>query len=420
MVRREALRRVHAVLLALAFALGPAAAAKAQTVQDVPPNHWAYEAVVELVRRGYLPVEDGRFNGNQYVDRFTLASVVARMLRELETGGTVPRSQQDVETLRRVVNEFSAELVAANVKVDEVLARLDTTAKNLAATDEKVSQVIAALAEMQQRAALLEQRLSANEQTGAQLAAEAAELRRGLEELRSTFGAAIESVRAENQGRIDALEQALRQSLEEQGIELGSLEGQLTQAASALEAEVARLQGALQEDADQLRRVQDEVSLAKNELGSLTQGVQLALNEIYAELNAQAEGMAAQQLTLQQHAASISELRARVDSLAQLEQRLSGVQQRLDNAERQILAMQSQIGLSDEQLRAMSDRLMRELESQFQHSFLLADTVSRDAAALREELQRYRQLTEQSISAANQARVVGIIGALVGLVALLN
>lgn len=430
-MRREAFRQVHGVLLAVAIAFGLVLPAGAQSVQDVPPNHWAYEAVVDLVRKGYLTVEDGRFNGSQPVDRFTLATVVARILNDFESEGAVPRSQQDVDTLRRVVNEFSAELVAANVKVEDVLARLDATSKNLAATDEKVSQVIAALAEMQQRASLLEQRLEeragaieeqlvAQGEADVQLAAEAAQLRKGLDELRTGVQEMIESVRAENQSRVDALESALRQSLEEQGLELGDLEGQLTQAASALEQEVAKLQGALGEDAEQLRRVQDEVSLAKSELGSLTQGVQAALNEIYAELNAQAEGLAAQQLTLQQHAASISELKGRVDALAQLEQGLTGVQGRLDNVERQILAMQSQIGLSDEQLRELSERLMQELESQFQHSFLLAGTVSRDLAALKEEFQSYRQQTERSLSTASQAQIFGIIGALLGLVGLVN
>lgn len=431
MVRRVAFRRVHGVLLAAAITFGAALPAQAQSVQDVPPNHWAYQAVIDLVRKGYLTVEDGRFNGNQPVDRFTLATVIARILNEFESEGIVPRSEQEVDTLRRVVNEFSAELVAANVKVEEVLARLDATSKNLAATDEKVSQVIAALAEMQQRASLLEQRLeerasaieerlAAHGETDAQLAAEAAQLRQGLEELRASLVGMIESLRSENRDRIDALESALRQSLEEQGIELGNLEGQLSQAASTLEQEVARLQGALGEDAERLRQVQDEVSLAKSELGSLTQGVQAALNEIYTELNAQAEGLAAQQLTLQQHAANLSELRSRVDALAELEERLTRVQGRLDGVERQILAMQSQIGLSDEQLRELSDRLMQELESQFQHSFLLAGTVSRDLAALKEEFQSYRQQTERSLSTASQAQLFGIVGALLGLVALVN
>lgn len=412
-MRRVAFRRIHAVLIAAAIALLALVPAAAQTVQDVPPNHWAYEAVVELVRRGYLAVEDGRFNGNQAVDRFTLASVVARLLNEFETSGTAPRSAQDVQLIRELVNEFSEELVAANVKVDEMLARLDRAEKNLAATDQKVSEVLAAFARLEQRAAAIEQRVGDLESTDAQLASEAAQLRQDIDALRASFEATIASVRAEYQSQIEALGQAVRQSLEEQGLELGDLSSQLAEAASALEQEVALLQGTLQDDAARIQRLQEDASVLRNELGSLTQGVQTALGEIYTELNAQAEGLAAQQLTL-------NELRTRVDALARLETDVANFRQRLDAVEREILAMQSKIGLSEEQIRALSDRVMQEIESQFQHSFLLSSTVAKDVESLKEEFQDYRSQAERRLSAANQARIFGIVGALLGLIALLN
>lgn len=412
-MRRVAFRRIHAVLIAAAIALLALVPAAAQTVQDVPPNHWAYEAVVELVRRGYLAVEDGRFNGNQAVDRFTLASVVARLLNEFETSGTAPRSAQDVQLIRELVNEFSEELVAANVKVDEMLARLDRAEKNLAATDQKVSEVLAAFARLEQRAAAIEQRVGDLESTDAQLASEAAQLRQDIDALRASFEATIASVRAEYQGQIEALGQAVRQGLEEQGLELGDLSSQLAEAASALEQEVALLQGTLQDDAARIQRLQEDASVLRNELGSLTQGVQTALGEIYTELNAQAEGLAAQQLTL-------NELRTRVDALARLETDVANFRQRLDAVEREILAMQSKIGLSEEQIRALSDRVMQEIESQFQHSFLLSSTVAKDVESLKEEFQDYRSQAERRLSAANQARIFGIVGALLGLIALLN
>lgn len=412
-MRRVAFRRIHAVLIAAAIALLALVPAAAQTVQDVPPNHWAYEAVVELVRRGYLAVEDGRFNGNQAVDRFTLASVVARLLNEFETSGTAPRSAQDVQLIRELVNEFSEELVAANVKVDEMLARLDRAEKNLAATDQKVSEVLAAFARLEQRAAAIEQRVGDLESTDAQLASEAAQLRQDIDALRASFEATIASVRAEYQSQIEALGQAVRQGLEEQGLELGDLSSQLAEAASALEQEVALLQGKLQDDAARIQRLQEDASVLRNELGSLTQGVQTALGEIYTELNAQAEGLAAQQLTL-------NELRTRVDALARLETDVANFRQRLDAVEREILAMQSKIGLSEEQIRALSDRVMQEIESQFQHSFLLSSTVAKDVESLKEEFQDYRSQAERRLSAANQARIFGIVGALLGLIALLN
>ena len=105
------IRGVWVALLLGSLLLAAGSVGMAQTVRDVPPSHWAYEAVMELVKRGYLTVEDGRFGGDQPADRFTLATVVARILHEIETGGVVPQSRHDVELLRSVVTEFREELV---------------------------------------------------------------------------------------------------------------------------------------------------------------------------------------------------------------------------------------------------------------------------------------------------------------------
>ena len=101
-------------------------------------------------------------------------------------------------------------------------------------------------------------------------------------------------------------------------------------------------------------------------------------------------------------------------------ERLSEMQGRLDAVERQVVAMQSQIGLSEEQLRALSDRLMSELESQYQHSFLFAGTVADELKALREEFASYRQRTERELQGARNAQIFGIIGAILGLISLAN
>ena len=72
--------RFRGIVMALLLGRSPRPSASvgwAQTVRDVPPNHWAYEAVMELVNRGYIAIDDGLFAGDQPVDRFTLATVVA-------------------------------------------------------------------------------------------------------------------------------------------------------------------------------------------------------------------------------------------------------------------------------------------------------------------------------------------------------
>ena len=59
------------IILTLSGLLGTGlASAQRLQIKDVPPDHWAYEAVAS---RGYLAVyEDGTFDGTRSVDRFTL------------------------------------------------------------------------------------------------------------------------------------------------------------------------------------------------------------------------------------------------------------------------------------------------------------------------------------------------------------
>ena len=226
----------------------------------------------------------------------------------------------------------------------------------------------------------------------------------------------------------------------------------------------------MQADSARLRQLEEEVKSLSADLDALTEaivtGVEQVLAEIRSELNAQAEALAAGQLaleelraemarqyqaladtdaellkgieaaleriaSLQQEAGALETQADRIDRhVSGLEERLAALQEqfdalaavssRLDGVERQVLAMQSQIGLSEEQLRALSDRLMNELESQYQHSFLLAGTVSEELKALREEFNSYRQNTERELSSARQAQMFGLVGALLGLIGLIN
>lgn len=98
------------------------ACAQSRTYSDVPD--WAYQAVKKLVDNGYLELyEDGTFQGNNTVDRYTLAMVVARLLANFENG-VAQGGQDDVALLRRLSNEFQNELVLLTLKNKELEARL--------------------------------------------------------------------------------------------------------------------------------------------------------------------------------------------------------------------------------------------------------------------------------------------------------
>lgn len=77
---------------------------------DVASNHWAYEAVSDLSRRGLVEgYPDGTFGGNRLLTRYEFAEIVYRAL------------QNGVQVNEQLVTEFSPEMA---------LFRVDTVAKN--------------------------------------------------------------------------------------------------------------------------------------------------------------------------------------------------------------------------------------------------------------------------------------------------
>ena len=77
---------------------------------DVPTNHWAYEAVSDLSRRGLVEgYPDGTFGGDRLLTRYEFAQIVYRAL------------QNGVQVDEQLVTEFSPEMA---------LFRVDTVARN--------------------------------------------------------------------------------------------------------------------------------------------------------------------------------------------------------------------------------------------------------------------------------------------------
>lgn len=77
---------------------------------DIPTNHWAYEAVSDLSRRGLVEgYPDGTFGGDRLLTRYEFAQIVYRAI------------QDGVTVNDRLVTEFSPEMA---------LFRVDTIAKN--------------------------------------------------------------------------------------------------------------------------------------------------------------------------------------------------------------------------------------------------------------------------------------------------
>ena len=125
------------------------------SVTDVPRDHWAYQAVISLVNRGFLATyEDGSFQGTNPVDRYTLAVTVARILDEIEAG-RVMGSQSDIDLLRDLSNEFRTELVQFYADKQLLEKNVDETKKLGLATEERVNKVVASQAELMETVARL-------------------------------------------------------------------------------------------------------------------------------------------------------------------------------------------------------------------------------------------------------------------------
>lgn len=109
-----------------------------QAAYDIPPGHWAHDAVEELANKGLvLGYPDGRFLGDRALTRYEMAALVKRVLDRIDQhlqalpqpSAEAPQqlvTQQDLETVRKLVEEFKVELAVIGTKLDEVRKDLDS------------------------------------------------------------------------------------------------------------------------------------------------------------------------------------------------------------------------------------------------------------------------------------------------------
>lgn len=97
-------------------------------LRDVSPTDWAFEALRNLVERygcivGY---PDRTFRGNRALSRYEFAAGLNACMQSLERliaeGGGI--SNEDLEKLNRLVNEFQSELAALGARVDKLEGRV--------------------------------------------------------------------------------------------------------------------------------------------------------------------------------------------------------------------------------------------------------------------------------------------------------
>ncbi|NJL01973.1 MAG: iron uptake porin [Spirulinaceae cyanobacterium SM2_1_0] len=124
----------------------------ASQFSDVSPSDWAFQALDDLVRRydclkGY---PDGTYRGNRSLSRYEFAAGLNACLQQIErliaetTAEFVTRD--DLEVLRRLLQEFEAELATLGTRVDNLEGRVAFLEDNQFSTTTKLQgEIIAEL-----------------------------------------------------------------------------------------------------------------------------------------------------------------------------------------------------------------------------------------------------------------------------------
>lgn len=108
----------------------------AAEIEDISKDHWAYDSVQKLINRGYLTLyEDDTFKGENKVSRYELATILARMLDDLQTSD-VQITEDDTDDIRKLSLEFRDELVEIAKKQEDIFNNLENNKeKNVVQTE---------------------------------------------------------------------------------------------------------------------------------------------------------------------------------------------------------------------------------------------------------------------------------------------
>jgi len=403
------------------------------SVKDVPPDHWAYQAVVSLVNRGFLSTyEDGSFQGTNPVDRYTLAVTVARILDEVEAGRIIG-SQSDADLLRDLTTEFRAELVQFYAEKQRLENMVAETQKLGLATEERLNNVVAGQVQLSDEVAKIK----------ADLMQEANKTAESLAQLK----AVVDQQKASLQALQQLLDTHQSQLLQQSG-QVTDQEDRITQLQNALVKIDQNLQ--LQKsDIDRIfnwiaekdlvfsmlvsdDELEQSVKQLASQIASLDQEHGSELSELQGQLNnliaavAKADGemvrtqeqfkvqldtMTQRNLELQQELKNLAALleKEQQDRIA-LDQEYSAV---LDELKAQVQYLSTQVGISEEELAALNKRISEEIAVQMNAALIRERSMSSTVAELQAEFDSYRQKTDKELKSAKRTAMVAVAAAVI-------
>lgn len=75
--------------------------------EDIPPDHWAYSSIKNLVENGIIPQDGYTFRGETNVKRYDFAYSLSKLLNKVELEKA---NKKDLLVLENLVSEFTSEL----------------------------------------------------------------------------------------------------------------------------------------------------------------------------------------------------------------------------------------------------------------------------------------------------------------------
>jgi len=430
-------RVIWGLVLALLFGsvgVFPVSAA----IGDVPTDHWAYQAVATLVNKGYLAVyEDGTFQGTRAVDRYTLAVTLARILDEIEAG-RIQGSVDDLSLIRELTTEFREELVKWYSDREGVEEKLAETQRAGQVAEERVNRVVSATVTLEEEV----------EQIKENLKEEAAQRDRALAEQGTKLGEQkllIEDSLAQiarQQEKLGELQEAIvrmESRFRTQENSLGSLEnwaGEKGAVFAAMQAQDAQLQARTDELNKQIADLQGELDALGDTLGTDYSSLETRIDELVsAKANTDGEFLRIletnrnqiDQLTtrnqelekdLQNLAVRLQrETQARGELTSQLQSEIAAMRQ---NVQKDITALEQQIGFSEEELAALNKQIKDEIGLQINAALIREQRLERQLKELQDEFSSFKTSMEEENKSikgsATIAMVVAAVGILVGFI----
>lgn len=96
--------------------------------QDVSKEHWAYKAINNLVENQIIDEKEVNFNGNASLTRYQFAYELSKLFNKLDMEKI---DKKEIEILRGIVTNFSAELNKIGFDYKEFEEKLSQTSEDI-------------------------------------------------------------------------------------------------------------------------------------------------------------------------------------------------------------------------------------------------------------------------------------------------